>query len=291
MLFTIPGGLFIGGLLLIRSFKMLLDRKINLRKGLFFGAVIFISALINFFNDSSFLMTMPTDQPIANLMTTMYISSMIGLLVVSLIQVLFFGSLGRILKDTLNRTSLSDSIIGGLVAALLGAISAMLIGTFQLDLNPNFPRITLGGSYYPILDTFNIYGGFVSVAFTLFFAKILFEWTDGYANTIKSTLYGILLVMFVYGGEIGMQYNIGLSLLLITLYSIVLFMIYKFIVKNNYMLIPFMVLFGSIVNTFSNNECGAFNSYPNEAILLVISFAIGLVVWAQLTKFFFDSKQ
>ena len=291
MLFTIPGGLFIGGLLLIRSFKMLLDRKINLRKGLFFGAVIFISALINFFNDSSFLMTMPTDQPIANLMTTMYISSMIGLLVVSLIQVLFFGSLGRILKDTLNRTSLSDSIVGGLVAALLGAISAMLIGTFQLDLNPNFPRITLGGSYYPILDTFNIYGGFVSVAFTLFFAKILFEWTDGYANTIKSTLYGILLVMFVYGGEIGMQYNIGLSLLLITLYSIVLFMVYKFIIKNNYMLIPFMVLFGRIINTFSNNEFGAFNSYPNEAILLVVSFAIGLVVWVQLTKFFFDSKQ
>jgi hypothetical protein len=97
--------------------------------------------------------------------------------------------------------------------------------------------------------------------------------------------------MFVYGGEIGMQYNIGLSLLLITLYSIVLFMVYKFIIKNNYMLIPFMVLFGRIINTFLNNEFGAFNSYPNEAILLVVSFAIGLVVWVQLTKFFFDSKQ
>jgi hypothetical protein len=57
------------------------------------------------------------------------------------------------------------------------------------------------------------------------------------------------------------------------------------------MLIPFMVLFGRIINTFSDNEFGAFNSYPNEAILLVVSFAIGLVVWVQLTKFFFDSKQ
>jgi hypothetical protein len=52
-----------------------------------------------------------------------------------------------------------------------------------------------------------------------------------------------------------------------------------------------MVLFGRIINIFSNNEFGAFNSYPNEAILLVISYAIGLVVWVQLTKLFFDSKQ
>ena len=36
MLFSIPGGLFIGGLLLIRSFKMLMDSKLNLRKGAFF---------------------------------------------------------------------------------------------------------------------------------------------------------------------------------------------------------------------------------------------------------------
>ena len=87
MLFSIPGGLFIGGLLLIRSFKMLMDSKLNLRKGAFFGAIIFVSAIIAFFNDSSFFMTLPTDQPIGNLMTTMYISAMIGFLVVALAQV------------------------------------------------------------------------------------------------------------------------------------------------------------------------------------------------------------
>ena len=292
MLFTIPGGLFIGGLLLIRSFKMLMDRKVNLRKGALFGGILLISGLVKFFNDSSFLMTLPTDQPIANLMSITYISTIAGILIIGLSQALFFGSLGTMLKSTINRSSLSDSIIGGLVAALLVATSAMLIGTFQLDLNPNFPRITLGGSYYPILDTFNIYGGlFISVAFSLFFAKTLFEWTDGYSNNIKSNVYGILLVMFVYGGEIGMQYNIGLSLVLITLYSIVLFMIYKFIIKNNYMLIPFMVLFARVINIFAGNELGAFNSYPNETILLGVSYAIGLVVWTQLTKFFFDTDQ
>jgi hypothetical protein len=97
--------------------------------------------------------------------------------------------------------------------------------------------------------------------------------------------------MFVYGGEIGMQYNIGLSLVLITLYSIVLFMVYKFIIKNNYMLIPFMVLFARVINIFAGNELGAFNSYPNETILLGVSYAIGIVVWTQLTKFFFDTDQ
>ena len=291
MLFSIPGGLFIGGLLLIRSFKMLMDSKLNLRKGAFFGAIIFVSAIIAFFNDSSFFMTLPTDQPIGNLMTTMYISAMIGFLVVALAQVLFFGGLGTMLKPTLNRSSISDSIVGGFIAALLATTFAMIAGSFQLDLNPNFPRINLSGLYYPIIDTFNIYGGFVAVAFSLFFAKTLFEITDGFANTVKSNIYGVLLVMFVYGGTIEMQYTIGPSLIAIILYSTLLFLVYKFIIKNNYMLIPFMVLFERIISTFSSNELGAFNSYPNEALFMVASYLVGIVVWVQLTKFFFDTDQ
>ena len=57
------------------------------------------------------------------------------------------------------------------------------------------------------------------------------------------------------------------------------------------MLIPFMVLFARAINILTGNELGAFNSYPNEAILLGVSYAIGLVVWIQLTKFFFDTDQ
>ena len=276
---------------MIRSFKMLMDNKLNLRKGAFFGAIIFVSAIVAFFNDSSFFMTLPTDQPIGNLMTTMYISAMIGFLVVALAQVLFFGGLGTMLKPTLNRSSISDSIVGGFIAALLATTVAMIAGSFQLDLNPNFPRITLAGLYYPIIGTFNIYGGFTVVAFSLFFAKTLFEFTDGYASTVKSNIYGVLLVMFVYGGTIEMQYNIGPSLMAITLYSTLLFMVYKFIIKNNYMLIPFMVLFDKIIRTFSSNELGAFNSYPNEALFMVASYLVAIVVWVQLTKFFFDADE
>ena len=291
MLFSVPGGLFIGGLFLIRSFKMMMDRKLNFRKGLLFGGIVFVSALIAFFNDSSFFMTLPTDQPIGNLMSTMYISSVIGLLIVALAQVLFFGSLGTMLKPTFNRSSLSDAMIGGLVAALLSVTFATVVGSFQLDLNPNFPSIGLSGFYYPTINTFNLYGILVAVGFSLFFAKILFEWTNGYSNNAQSNIYGILLVMFVYGNAIEIQYNILPSMLLMIIYSVLLFMVYKFIIKNNYMLIPFMVLFSRAITRFANNEFGSFNSYPNESLLLGVSFVIGTLVWIQLTKFFFDNNE
>ena len=291
MLFSIPGGLFIGGLFLMRSFKMMMDSNLNFRKGLLFGGIVFLSALIAFFNDSSFFMTLPTDQPIGNLMSTMYISSVIGLLLVASAQVLFFGSLNTMLKPTLNRSSLSDAMLGGLVAALLSATFAAVVGSFQLDLNPNFPRIALSGIYYPAINTFNLYGILVSVGFSLFFAKTLFEWTNGYSNSAKSNIYGILLVMFVYGSAIEIQYNILPSMLLMTIYSVLLFMVYKFIIKNNYMLIPFMVLFSRAITRFAGNEFGSFNSYPNESLLLGVSFVIGTLVWVQLTKFFFDNNE
>jgi hypothetical protein len=97
--------------------------------------------------------------------------------------------------------------------------------------------------------------------------------------------------MFVYGGTIEMQYTIIPSLIAISLYSTLLFLVYKFLIKNNYMLIPFMVLFERIISTFSSNELGTFNSYPNEALYMVASYLLGVVVWVQLTKFFFDTDQ
>ena len=78
-LFTVPGAIFVIGLLLMRSFKLLMDRKINVRKGLIFGSFA-IFGILSVFNDSSFLNTMPTNQPIENLMTTYYISSIGGAL-------------------------------------------------------------------------------------------------------------------------------------------------------------------------------------------------------------------
>ena len=72
-LFTVPGAIFVIGLLLMRSFKLLMDRKINVRKGLIFGSFA-IFGILSVFNDSSFLNTLPTNQPIENLMTTYYLS-------------------------------------------------------------------------------------------------------------------------------------------------------------------------------------------------------------------------
>ena len=90
-LFTVPGAIFVIGLLLMRSFKLLMDRKINVRKGLIFGSFA-IFGILSVFNDSSFLNTMPTNQPIENLMTTYYISSIGGALIaLGLINILLLS--------------------------------------------------------------------------------------------------------------------------------------------------------------------------------------------------------
>ena len=52
-----------------------------------------------------------------------------------------------------------------------------------------------------------------------------------------------------------------------------------------------MVLFSRAITRFSGNEFGSFNSYPNESLLIGVSFVIGTLVWVQLTKFFFDNNE
>ena len=97
-LFTVPGAIFVIGLLLMRSFKLLMDRKINVRKGLIFGSFA-IFGILSVFNDSSFLNTLPTNQPIENLMTTYYISSIGGALIaLGLINILLFGTLNKLVQ-------------------------------------------------------------------------------------------------------------------------------------------------------------------------------------------------
>jgi hypothetical protein len=55
-----------------------------------------------------------------------------------------------------------------------------------------------------------------------------------------------------------------------------------------------MVLFERIISTFSSNELGTFNSYPNEALYMVASYLLGIVVWVQLTdesnRYFFYER-
>ena len=137
-LFTVPGAIFVIGLLLMRSFKLLMDRKINVRKGLIFGSFA-IFGILSVFNDSSFLNTMPTNQPIENLMTTYYISSIGGALIaLGLVNILLFGTLNKLVQPSINNIKMKDAILGGVIVALTMIASLVLAGSFPVKLKSKF---------------------------------------------------------------------------------------------------------------------------------------------------------
>ena len=241
-LFTVPGAIFVIGLLLMRSFKLLMDRKINVRKGLIFGSFA-IFGILSVFNDSSFLNTMPTNQPIENLMTTYYISSIGGALIaLGLINILLFGTLNKLVQPSINNIKMKDAILGGVIVALTMIASLVLAGSFQLNLNPNFAIFNLT-SYYPLYDTLNAYTFFGPIAFNIFLAAMLHDITKGWSNDIKGNLIAYMLVVAVFTSDVGFQYDIRSSIMIALLYGALIFAIFKFIIKNNYAMIPFYTLF------------------------------------------------
>ena len=232
-LFTVPGAIFVIGLLLMRSFKLLMDRKINVRKGLMFGSFA-IFGILSVFNDSSFINTMPTNQPIENLMTTYYISSIGGALIaLGLINILLFGTLNKLVQPSINNIKIKDAILGGVIVALTMIASLVLAGSFQLNLNPNFASFNLT-SYYPLYDTLNAYTFFGPIAFNIFLAAMLYDITKGWSNDIKGNLLAYILVVAVFTSDVGFQYDIASSIMIALLYGALIFAIFKFIIKNNF---------------------------------------------------------
>ena len=286
-LFTVPGQIFVIGLLLLRSFKLMMDRKINFRKGLLFGSFA-IFGIIAIFNDSSFLNTMPTNQPIENLMTTYYISSIGGVLVVlGLINVLLYGTLYKLIRSSVNNIKIIDALIGGLVVALSMIAALALTGSFQLNLNPNFASFNLT-SYYPLYDTLNAYSFFGPIAFNIFLAALLNELTKGWGNDIKGNVLAYLLIVAVFTGDLGFQYDIANSIFLALAYSGIIFLVFKFIIKNNYAMIPFYTLFMRFYDRFAATDFGAVSSYQNETLFMILSLVLATFVMVSLTKKLFN---
>ena len=116
--------------------------------------------------------------------------------------------------------------------------SLVLAGSFQLNLNPNFASFNLT-SYYPLYDTFNAYTFFGPIAFNIFLAAMLYDITKGWSNDIKGNLIAYILVVAVFTSDVGFQYDIGSSIMIALLYGALIFAIFKFIIKNNYAMIPF----------------------------------------------------
>ena len=286
-LFTVPGAIFVIGLLLMRSFKLLMDRKINVRKGLIFGSFA-IFGILSVFNDSSFLNTMPTNQPIENLMTTYYISSIGGALIaLGLINILLFGTLNKLVQPSINNIKMKDAILGGVIVALTMIASLVLAGSFQLNLNPNFAIFNLT-SYYPLYDTLNAYTFFGPIAFNIFLAAMLHDITKGWSNDIKGNLIAYMLVVAVFTSDIGFQYDIRSSIMIALLYGALIFAIFKFIIKNNYAMIPFYTLFMRFYDRFAASDFGAVSSYSNELLFLGLSLILASFVMVSLTKKLFN---
>ncbi len=286
-LFTVPGAIFVIGLLLMRSFKLLMDRKINVRKGLMFGSFA-IFGILSVFNDSSFLNTMPTNQPIENLMTTYYISSIGGALIaLGLVNILLFGTLNKLVQPSINNIKMKDAILGGVIVALTMIASLVLAGSFQLNLNPNFASFNLT-SYYPLYDTLNAYTFFGPIAFNIFLAAMLYDITKGWSNDIKGNLLAYILVVAVFTGDIGFQYDIVSSIMIALLYGALIFAIFKFIIKNNYAMIPFYTLFMRFYDRFAATDFGTVSSYPNELLFLGLSLILASFVMVSLTKKLFN---
>ena len=286
-LFTVPGAIFVIGLLLMRSFKLLMDRKINVRKGLIFGSFA-IFGILSVFNDSSFLNTMPTNQPIENLMTTYYISSIGGALIaLGLINILLFGTLNKLVQPSINNIKMKDAILGGVIVALTMIASLVLAGSFQLNLNPNFAIFNLT-SYYPLYDTLNAYTFFGPIAFNIFLAAILHDITKGWSNDIKGNLIAYMLVVAVFTSDVGFQYDIRSSIMIALLYGALIFAIFKFIIKNNYAMIPFYTLFMRFYDRFAASDFGAVSSYSNELLFLGLSLILASFVMVSLTKKLFN---
>ena len=286
-LFTVPGAIFVIGLLLMRSFKLLMDRKINVRKGLIFGSFA-IFGILSVFNDSSFLNTIPTNQPIENLMTTYYISSIGGALIsLGLINILLFGTLNKLVQSSINNIKIKDAILGGVIVALTMIASLMLAGSFQLNLNPNFASFNLT-SYYPIYDTLNVYTFFGPVAFNIFLAAMLYDITKGWGNDIKGNVIAYILIVAVFTSDVGFQYDIVNSILIAMLYGALIFATFKFIIKNNYAMIPFYTLFMRFYDRFAATDFGAVSSYSNELLFLGLSLILATLVMVSLTKKLFN---
>jgi hypothetical protein len=264
-----------------------MDRKINLRKGLMFGSFA-IFGIIGIFNDSSFLNSMPTNQPIENLMTTYYISSIGGVLIVlGLINVLLYGTLYKMIKSSVNNIKIVDAVLGGLVVALSMIAALVLVGSFQLNLNPNFASFNLT-SYYPLYDTLNVYTYFGPIAFNIFLAVLLNEITKGWASDIKGNVLAYLLIVAVFTGDLGFQYNIINSIFIAFFYSGIIFLIFKFIIKNNYAMIPFYTLFIRFFDRFAATDFGAVSSYQNETLFMALSLVLSTFVMVSLTKKLFN---
>ncbi len=110
---------------------------------------------------------------------------------------------------------------------------------------------------------------------------------DG-SSDLKKNLLAFLLVVGVYTSDIGFQYNMVLSISLALAYGALIFMIFKYIIRNNYAMVPFYTLFIKLYERFVSTDFGNVISYPNENWFMLASLILSIFVMVSLTKKLFN---
>ena len=283
-------GLLLVFIFLFNGFRILFKNMLSYKTALIF-TLFALLGFVNLFNDSSLVANLPTDQPIGNLKLIAYITVGFVLIVTSLFSGLAFATIKSMITKSVNKIPLIDSILGGLFSiSLLYTIKIFLDSSFH-DLYPTYPEISLAGLFIPFIKTVNIYPGILSsLVFNLLAAKILFDLTKGYKNSIRNNIIGVILTMLLIGfGKFSLTFYLGTSLIKVFIFSIAVFLIYKYVIKNNFTMLPFFTLGGYYINNvLDRGSFFGFQSYPNEGFISLLSVIIAAGLITYLMKFVFE---
>ena len=92
----------------------------------------------------------------------------------------------------------------------------------------------------------------------------------------------------MFTSDLGFQYNIANSIMLALIYGALIFLIFKFIIRNNYAMVPFYTLFMKFYGRFAATDFGSISSYPNEILFMSLSLILATLIMSLLTKELFN---
>ena len=285
-------GLLLVVIFLFNGFRILFKNNFSYKTALIF-TLLGLLGFVNLFNDTALIANLPTDQPIGNLKLITYFTVGFVLIVTSLFLGLSYATLKNLLYNVSAKISLSESIISGLFVASLVVLFKVFINSLFVDISPTFPSLGLSGFIYPQVATLNVFPGLMStIAFNLLGAKILYDYTNRYENSIKYNVIGFILTMLIIGfGNFTITYHLLFSIIKVVIFSVGVFMLYKYIIRNNFSIIPFYTVGVYYLNKgLSKGSFFGFNSYNGESIFILMAVVIFGFVFIYLMNFIFDNK-
>ena len=274
------GQLFIIIIFLKYAFQLLTTEGFSYRTFALF-AILSLLVIINYLNNASLFAYFPTDQPIENLKLGMIGFIVLNTALVILFIGLAFATLRSILKPTNQKISVADAVFGGLFAAALFYVMTLPLEMLFQDTRVTYPQVFLGGFYIPWISTLNIYHDILyRIAVDLLIAKLLFSFTKGYQNTVKANVIGFLLIaLFIGFLHFPISFLMGVSFLKVALISLGTFLIFKYVIRNRYWMVPIFSLGLYAINKgLARGGFFGFESYPYESIVSLASPLIAGIV-------------